>query len=87
MQFPENVLQSIFHYEALPEGYEVVEAGDWEGGGKYQYLTSIFSFQGRYYAFTASRSGSHYTDWHYEFDTDCPEVERVEVVTHEWREV
>ena len=69
-------------------GLELHEGGDWEDGGKYQYITNIY-FQestGKYFELSISRSGSHFTDWYYSFEdsgevlNEVKLIERVEVV-------
>jgi exonuclease SbcC len=69
---------------------ELVEDGDWEDDGKYQYRDVIFKYDDKFYRVTDSRSGSYFSDYYYGHEDwgdeiECPEVEKIEVVTHEWK--
>lgn len=59
--------------------YEIIDEGDWEDEGKYQYCTMIVKFMGTYIAINKSRSGSYFTDWYYG-DSYLSIVERKEEV-------
>lgn len=56
-----------------PEGWKLVEEGDWINEGKYQYRTTVYfapfegnsSGAGVHVIVEDSRSGSHFTDWYY----------------------
>ncbi|ANY67702.1 hypothetical protein BBD42_15430 [Paenibacillus sp. BIHB 4019] len=72
--------------------YTIVECGDWDGAGeKYQSLYVIFTNGERNYRGTITRSGSYFSDWHYEDygDADIEEVRKVErtYTVEEWRAV
>lgn len=72
--------------------YEVVEDGDWISEGKYEYKEIVFKFEGKYYRLSDSRSGSYFTDYHYESEDwdDEVEVETVvpkKVTTTKWVKV
>lgn len=48
----------------LPEQLEIVEEGDIEDQGKYQYRTDVYKCdQGNHFMIVNSRSGSYYTDY------------------------
>lgn len=84
-----------FEDEELDSEYKdtyikIIEVGDWISEGKYEYCWWVFEYNDKYYMLTNSRSGSYYSDYYYGSDdwdgvVDCDEVERVEVVTHDWR--
>ena len=71
------------------DGIIIVEEGDWIQDGKYQYKTTVFQKDDKFYSLTVSRSGSPFTDWYYEWeDTDefeCYEVEKVEITKYVWK--
>lgn len=52
---------------------EVVEAGEWIDNGKYSFKDTIVRHHGTYYQISESRSGSYFTDYHY----DTPQIFRV----------
>jgi hypothetical protein len=77
-----------------PDGFELVEEGDFVQDGKYQVAEMIFLFEGKHYAYYIERSGSPFTDWTYEWEwlakdslVSCSEVQKVEVTTTEWKNV
>jgi len=73
------------------EEYDVVEVGEWIGDVKYEKRKVIFKFEGKDYMLRESRCGSYHTGYeHYFQDTndqgvECPEVEKVEIKSYEWR--
>ncbi len=70
------------------EGCVIVEKGDWIHEGKCEYQEIIFRHNDVHYELMRGRSGSDFTDWHYDDgDDDCPEVRKVEVVTHKWERI
>lgn len=52
---------------------ELIESGEWIENGKYSYRDSIVTYQDTYYMISESRSGSYFTDYHY----DHPEIHQV----------
>lgn len=66
----------------LVENYEIdfVEEGEWIQEHRLQWRNSIVEYEGKYYRVTQYRTGSTFTDWHYEQPLIC-EVERHEIVT------
>jgi hypothetical protein len=72
------------HDEETVEGFELIETGEWEDDGKYQYQSIIFKKDGKFYCNSIQRSGSYFTDYDYEYFTDCNEVQKVEVTTKIW---
>lgn len=70
-------------------GMTFVRSPDWSGGDKWQTRSVIFKIDGddRYYEWETARTGSHYSEWTYQSDTEATEVFRVakmvEVVTFE----
>lgn len=83
MKFTEEQLNSIRResgfYKADEEFIEVelIEEGDWSDDGKFSSAEYIFKLDGKFYSFHAYRSGSYFTEYHYEYDTDVTEVEQV----------
>lgn len=74
--------------------YQFIESSDWRQGHKYQFIDIVFRdpLVDKYYQFSTSRSGSPFTDWHYEMEyesefLDCPEVKKVEKVITTWKVV
>ena len=52
----------------LPSQLTLVEEGDWDDQGKYQYRTDIYvddQTPPNHFAINNTRSGSHFTDWDY----------------------
>lgn len=91
MKFKKEDLLSITE-EEYPEGFMPVEAGEWVQDYKNQLKETIFGFQGKFYALSECRSGSPFTDWYYDSEywpdeLDVPEVEAVEIIKTQWREV
>lgn len=91
MKFRKEDLLLILE-EDPPEGFEIVEEDAWVQDGKYQYKDTIFSYQGKYYELTESRSGSPFTDWEYDSEywpdeKEVPEVEKVPTTIYQWKEV
>lgn len=60
--------------------FTLVEKSDWEGGGKWQSCYAIFKKIGEedLYRLSATRTGSHYTEWYREYELNCPKVCRKE---------
>ena len=64
----------------------VVEVGDFEQDGKYQYADIIFTDGFKHYRTYITRSGSPFTDWVYVDygDAVIDEVEKREVTVTRW---
>ena len=74
------------------DGLKLVEKSGWEDVGKSQYCDIIFEYNNRFWCFSVDRSGSYHTDYYYGFVESnsgemAHEVEKVEVVTTEWKSV
>jgi hypothetical protein len=72
------------------EIYFKVQEEGWIEAGKYSHNTIIFSnCGGHYYELHCSKSGSYYSDYHYEFSLNCPEVKQVKkmIEVTEWERV
>lgn len=75
--------------------YELVEESDWDVDSKYQTMCYIYrcTETNTYWKLDVTRSGSPFTEWHYEFDEDyidgkkvlcltqVEKVQKVEIVT------
>lgn len=65
----------------------VIEEGDWQVEHKHEYCDVVFEYEGKYYMYGMSRSGSYWSDYHWEDPEEAYEVKQVEVVTTVWRAV
>lgn len=91
MTFPKQDLIAITE-EDPPEGYEILEEGEWEQDCKRQHKEIIFRHADKTYLLEDVRSGSPFTDWNYDSEywsawVDCPEVKSVCVTTVIWKRV
>lgn len=73
-------------YDVITDGedtvnFSVIEDGDFVSGGKYEHKESVIKDKntGKYYSVFQSRTGSYFTDYHFEDDLEAVEVEPVEV--------
>lgn len=64
------------------EIFEIVDEGDWDVDCDWQLKALVVRDKrdGKLYSWGMQRSGSPYTDWEYEYDSELIEVERVERV-------
>jgi len=71
-------------YGNIPDDFncEIIEEGEWKGRRKYQSKQTVFKQDGKTYMVGATRTGSHYTDYHVEYQTKCYLV--MQVTTVEW---
>ena len=68
--------------------YEVVEELGWKDDGKYSYKDVIFRVKdipGSCFRLTIHRSGSYFTDYHYEFELECPQVYQTSEIVIVWK--
>lgn len=71
-------------WEDIQDGagdWEIVDDGHWEQEHKMQFKTSVVKHipTGNHYQYTDARSGSPFTDWHYESEGgNYPDLEQVE---------
>lgn len=67
-------------------GYEVIEEGEFSQDYKYQTAAVIFTDGERNYRSYITRSGSPFSDWHYEDHgmADIDVVEKREVTVSRW---
>lgn len=93
MKFKLSDIKDLWREDEV-EGFEHIETGDFVQDGKYQWCPMVFKYQDRFYCYDVQRSGSPFTDWVYEWEwmkkdayVECYEVEKVEVVTTDWRVV
>lgn len=84
----EEVIQLWREEEIEIDGvvYRTHEEGEWEQDDKFQFCDIIFTDGTKFYRASISRSGSPFTDWHYEDwgTADIDEVEQKEVITTAW---
>jgi hypothetical protein len=83
-----DIIQLFFEGEIEHEGItlKVVEEGEFEQDGKYQNAEIIFTDGERFYSSYIMRSGSPFTEWHYEEygDADITEVVKKEITVTRW---
>jgi hypothetical protein len=65
------------------EEVEEAEDGEWIDEGKYQHKEYVFAYNGKFYSMYITRSGSYFTDYHYEIDGADEVVKITETVTIE----
>lgn len=92
MKLTQKQAETLFQESVLEDGeihLEVYEEGDFVSGGKYESADYIVKCHktGRFYKFDVARTGSPYTDWYYEYDTDLDEVRQEEVKILKWVKV
>lgn len=84
----EQINDLFFEGEITVDGvrYETVEEGEFEQDGKMQSAELIFTDGNKFFRGYIYRTGSPFTDWHYEDygDDDAHEVEKKEVVITKW---
>ena len=75
------------HQGEEPEGWRVVDQTDWKAVSKYQTMDYILEDlkEGKYFKATISRTGSPYTDWHYEYPNQMMEVIKAEKTVTYWK--
>lgn len=78
---------ALLHNGETVNGMKLIEECHWKDCGKYGTKKVIFSKDNKRYSNILSRSGSFFTHYEYEYSTRCTEVQCVEIITHEWREV
>lgn len=84
----EEVIQLFFEGDIVidDEFYTVEDEGDFEQDGKYQYARLIFTDGDTYFRAYIQRSGSPFTDWHYDDygDADIDIVTKQTITIEEW---
>lgn len=76
----------LYLWDNEDESLVVVEKGRWKVSSKYEHKTTIVSYEGKYYGIDQSRSGSYYSDYHYD-DPEAYEVTPVQVMKTVWDKV
>jgi len=65
--------------------YEIVEVGVWIDEGKYQNATTIVKDkEGLFWAAYATKSGSYFSDYEYQYEEELTQVEKKEVLVTQW---
>ena len=59
------------------EGLKIIEQSPWEDEGKYSTRYTVVLFKGSHFSIDERRSGSYFTDYHYD-DPEFYEVKPVE---------
>ncbi len=74
-----------------PEGFKLVEEGEWIDDGKYASQETVFQdlSNNKFFRYWNSRSGSYFTDYYYSDISfgEVQEVEPTEVVVKTWKAV
>jgi hypothetical protein len=82
-----ELLEDDSEYLEGAEDFECVEEGAWEQDYKYQLKSSVYKHKasGRFFMLHESRSGSPFSDWHYD-DPQITEVspETRTVIVTDW---
>ena len=89
VKFSQEQINELFFEEEITIGgvkYETVEEGDFEQDGKCQSAELIFTDGTRFFRGWVTRSGSPFTDWHYDDsgDDEAHEVVKKEVTVTRW---
>lgn len=84
-------------FEALfwgnePDSFKIEDDGEWINDCKYDYKIIVFSYAGKFWQISDSRTGSYYTDYSYgseygDSHLNAIEVKKVEVTKYEYRTV
>ncbi len=68
------------------ENYTLVEDEGWEDEGKYSYGSKIFKdTEGLFWILNCSKTGSHFTDYDFQYETELTQVKQVTVTKKEWQ--
>lgn len=68
--------------------FEIIEFGDWISEHKWEYRSSIVKWKDAHYRIDETRSGSYYSDYHYDDPTYVQVVpEEVMIKQTIWKEV
>jgi hypothetical protein len=91
MKLTEEQAQDILCGDS--DEFTVLDEGEWIGGGKYEHRDVVFRAADddtpvedgvKGFMMSVSRTGSHYTDWYYDYQLECPEVVRIPCVSYTW---
>lgn len=82
-----TILDKILYlWDNEDESLVVEDKGRWKVSGKYEHKTTIVLYEGKYYGIDQSRSGSYYSDYHYD-DPEAFEVTPKQVMKTVWERV
>lgn len=87
------IKQVISEGESYSEpGYKLVWSSDWIGGYKGEDQEYVFEYEGKFYMISDRRTGSSFSEWHYDSSywgntKECHEVQKVPVITYRWERV
>jgi hypothetical protein len=91
MRFPKEALREAIYQDSswTLEGLKLEHCSGWYGGHKGEDVTYVISYEGKYYAIEDHRSGSGYSEWHYDSsdwrnEVECDEVEKIPVTIFKW---
>lgn len=92
MEFTNDMLREIWSEGGFELGTDFIEVdvlqdghNEWEDSGKYSNTQVVFIYNGKTYAFDIYRSGSYFTEYHYEIEGGAYEVELATRTTEYWR--
>lgn len=96
-KFPKDEMREVIDLDKNEEygKYKLIEEGDWDDEGKYQYKEIVFTHvnhPGKFFSIVIERSGSYFSEYEYNYnywgdEVEVTEVKKVEVVKYEWRDV
>lgn len=88
MKFSPKDLIELIHGDE-PDGFELVDDGDWILDHKYEIKELVFRYEGKTYLLSSYRSGSYYSDYYYEYEdwsgpVEVPECRPVQKTITTW---
>lgn len=88
-KFTEEELQLLTwgEFDEVLPGAEEEEEDGWMSDHKWEHNIYYIRYQDKFYAIHASRSGSYYTDYTYDYPDQPYEVQKVEKVIQTWEAV
>lgn len=69
------------------EEFEHIEELEWDDDGKYQFGGCVFKKDDKRYMLSVTRSGSYFSDYDFQYDLECQEVEKAKKTVEFWKVV
>lgn len=69
------------------KGYTLILQGDFIADHKCEIQEVIFEFEKKFYRLWVSRMGSDFTYWEYDYELECPEVEKKIIQVESWEDI
>lgn len=79
--------ETVTEADGLDKTYTIEYAGEWEDEGKYSSKVIIVKIDDKLYQFSATKSGSYYTDYYYSYETEGTEMEAYTKTITDYRAV